>query len=148
MAQTDGLLHRIDKIQRHAVRVRCDKTDSRLIRDQPVYILIVPLSCDPLAPVLSGHDTHIRRVCLLGEHHVLASNSQFRSDPAEILHHRLRRISSVKAQIQRRPAAFAHSAETGGESVPYDPRVSEKRILQKRSLLSRLIKDMSFILIV
>ena len=97
MGKSDDSFHRVHKIQRHAIRVKSHKADSRHIRHQTVHVRIVPLSCDALASVLLCHHPHIYRVSLMGEHHILAVYTNRPANPAKILPHCIFFISPRKA---------------------------------------------------
>ena len=84
---------------------------------------------------------------LFGKYHVAAFYPDSLSDSPEIFPHRLRAVASVKTQIHRGIASFAHAAEACRESVFYNPRIPKQGKLQIRRIFPLLVKYMLTVLI-
>ena len=119
MGQSDSPVDRIHKIQWHTVRVKSHQRDTRNIRDQAIYILIIPLFYNALSRVFLRHLADIGGVGLVGKHHLLCIGSENGCHAAVIFHYMLRIIIPGKAKVHGREHALADTSVAGGKGMAY-----------------------------
>ena len=70
MRQANRMMHRINKIQRYTVCIKCRQNQSTHIRDHAIYIRVRSRFRNPISTVFICNDTYIRRMCLIRSHDI------------------------------------------------------------------------------
>ena len=123
MTKTDDFFYRIYKIKRNTICIRSDKTNPRHVCHKTIYVCIVPFANNPFSFIFFRDNTHICRMCLAWQDHIVTVCSDCRCDPLKIFHDGIFVIPSVKTKVHRLITAFAHSADPCRKSAFYNSRL-------------------------
>ena len=97
MRKSDRAVHRIDKIQRHTIRVKCRKDQPRYIGDHPIHVCVRSWFRNAVSAVFFCNKAHICRMCLVGSYDIFHPEADCVCQSAIIFSYRLILVASCKA---------------------------------------------------
>ena len=96
MRKSDRAVHRIDKVQRHTIRVKCRKDQPRYIGDHPIHVCVRSWFRDAVSAVFFCDKAHICRMCLVRSHDIFHFETDCICQSAIIFSYRLVFVTSCK----------------------------------------------------
>ena len=126
MGQADGLLYRIHKIQRYAVRVKGGQHEPRHIGNQAVYVGVVLWARKTLAPIGFGDSPDVRGMGLIRADQIGAVEAHSFAHPPIVFPYRFFPVATGEAYVHGTADALANAAQTGGKGVSNDAGFLQK----------------------
>ena len=117
MRQANRMMHRINKIQRHTIRIKCCQHQTSYIRDHSIYICIRSGLHNPISAVLFCNNAYIRRMCLIRSHDISFRKAKCSRKSSVIFINSGILISSCKTEIHGCINPFTYSTQPCAESM-------------------------------
>ena len=145
MRKSERTMYRINEVQRHTIRIKRCKYQSRNIGNHSIHICVRPWLCDAVSTVFFCDKADIRRMCLIRGYNIVHIEACGIGHSLIIFFYRFLFIPSGKAQIHRGINSLTDTSKPGAEGMHKSGQFIKFRISKISHALSCIYPHLGFL---